>query len=81
MRAVEEAEDVRRLRWQCRRGLLELDILFTRFLGRHYRGLSAPERSAFRKLLAAPDAVLLAWVQGQQTPPKELKDIIDIITQ
>jgi len=78
---VEETEDVRRLRWQCRRGLLELDILFRRFLDRHYRGLSASERSTFRKLLTAPDAVLLAWVQGQQTPPKELKDIIDIITQ
>ncbi len=78
---TENMEDLRHLRWQCRRGLLELDILLTRFLDRHYRELAPTHRAGFRKLLAEPDARLLAWVQGQETPPNELKNIIDMISQ
>ena len=64
-----ETETTRRLRWQCRRGLLELDILFVRFLERHYNALNTDEQNAFQKLLEQPDQTLLAWVQGQQEPP------------
>lgn len=78
---VEEADDFRRLRWQCRRGLLELDILLARFLVRCYGELPDPERSAFRRLLAEPDVLLLAWMQGRETPPSELKNIIHMIAQ
>lgn len=81
MTSVENMEDLRRLRWQCRRGLLELDILFTRFLNQYYQELAPPHRTDFRKLLAEPDTRLLAWIQGQETPPNELKNIIEILSQ
>lgn len=75
--SVIQDEALRRLQWQCRRGLLELDLLFTRFLERHYSALSVAEQDAFQRLLEQPDPTLLAWLQGQQEPPPDLKTIID----
>jgi antitoxin CptB len=74
-------ETLRRLRWQCRRGLLELDLLFGHFLEQHYSALNATERDAFQRLLELPDQTLLAWLQGQQEPPSDLKMIIDKVIQ
>ena len=74
-------ETLRRLRWQCRRGLLELDLWFVRFLEQQYSSLSPEEQGAFQRLLEQSDQTLLAWLQGQQDPPPELKSIIEIIIQ
>jgi antitoxin CptB len=74
-------ETLRRLRWQCRRGLLELDLLFVRFLEQHYSALNETEQGAFQRLLEQPDQTLLAWLQGQQEPPSDLKMIIDKVIQ
>lgn len=74
-------ETVRRLRWQCRRGLLELDLLFGCFLEQRYSALSTEEQGDFRRLLELPDQTLLGWIQGQQEPPTDLKNIIHIIMQ
>ena len=74
-------ETLRRLRWQCRRGLLELDLLFVRFLEQHYSALNETEQDAFQRLLEQPDQTLLAWLQGQQEPPSDLKTIIDKVIQ
>jgi antitoxin CptB len=48
-------EEVRRLSWRCRRGLLELDIILQRFSENHLRGLSRQELLAFDNLLDLPD--------------------------
>jgi antitoxin CptB len=74
-------ETLRRLRWQCRRGLLELDLWFVRFLEQQYSSLTAEEQDAFQSLLEQPDQLLLAWLQGQQEPPPDLKTIIDKVIQ
>lgn len=79
--SVMVAEGLPRLRWQCRRGLLELDLLLRRFVEHRYATLSAPEQESFRKLLAQPDPALLAWIQGQETPPEDLKFIVEILVQ
>lgn len=71
------ANDYPRLRWQCRRGLLELDLLLSRFLAERYPALSAAEQEQFRKLLNYPDPTLLAWVQGQESPPDRLRNIMN----
>ena len=74
-------ETLRRLRWQCRRGLLELDLLFVRFLEQHYCALDETEQGAFQRLLEQPDQTLLGWLQGQLEPPADLKMIIDKVIQ
>lgn len=57
-----------RLRWRCRRGLLELDLLLRRFVEHHYNDLSDAERRVFDRLLALADAELLALLQGENEP-------------
>lgn len=74
-------ESARRMRWRCRRGLLELDILFTRFLDTQYSSLNAAEQVGFHKLLEQSDLTLLAWIQGQEQPPSDLKLIFQKLTQ
>lgn len=76
-----ESESTRRTRWRCRRGLLELDILFSRFLDEHYSSLSALEQVYFHNLLEQPDTTLLAWIQGQEQPPDDLKLIFHKVTE
>lgn len=71
--------ELRRLRWQCRRGLLELDVLLGRFLGERYPALPAADRSAFQSLLELPDNEILAWIEGRAEPHDDLKNIIRLI--
>ena len=59
--------ELARLRWRCRRGLLELDLLLQRFVDACYAALSDAERQVFDRLLALPDADLLALLQGDGT--------------
>jgi antitoxin CptB len=71
-----------RLRWRCRRGLLELDLTLQNFLKQGYEGLTPAERVAFDKLLATPDNVLLAYMQGSENPPdNELMQLVSKIRQ
>lgn len=66
-----------RLRWRCRRGMLELDVALARFLDRHFAGLGAAERAAFERLLETPDAELLGYLQGQSGPADpELRELV-----
>lgn len=74
--------DLARLRWRCRRGLLELDVLLQRFLERHYAGLTEPEREDFGRLLTLPDQQLLGYLQGKDAPDHSgLKDLVTKIRQ
>lgn len=57
------------LRWQCRRGRLELDVLLERFLDRAEHDLDGVERAAFERLLALEDDILLAVLMGQRAAP------------
>ena len=44
-----------RLIWACRRGMLELDILLSRFVEEHYDLLSEDEKLRFDVLLECED--------------------------
>lgn len=56
-----------RVRWQCRRGMLELDLLLRRFVDSAYSDLSDEERNAFVRLLEYPDDTLLELLMGRMT--------------
>jgi antitoxin CptB len=70
-----------RLRWQCRRGLLELDLLFETFLQHGYGQLDAEQRLLFVKLLEQPDPDLQAWLMAQQAPPEQFRPLVEHIRQ
>jgi antitoxin CptB len=55
------------LRWRCRRGKKELDVLLGRFLDRHLSGLGPAQRAAFERLLALEDEDLLDLIVGRAT--------------
>ena len=57
-----------RIKWDCRRGLLELDLLLERFLERGLDRLSAGEIDVFKELLAYEDNDLLDMVMGRAEP-------------
>lgn len=57
--------DLDRLKWRCRRGLLELDLVLTRFLERGYADLDAREREVFVGLLAHADNDLWDLMSGR----------------
>jgi antitoxin CptB len=50
------------LRWQCRRGMLELDYVLERYLDRQYAAAGSEEKSHFRALLTAQDPELQVWL-------------------
>lgn len=73
----DRAAAARRLVWQCRRGMRELDELLNGFLERGYETLDPARRSVFAGLLAYPDAVLLEMLMGRMTPAdRELAEIV-----
>ncbi|MGE5155424.1 MAG: succinate dehydrogenase assembly factor 2, partial [Bdellovibrio bacteriovorus] len=59
-------EEVRRLRWQCRRGMLELDHLLLRFLDLGYPNLDPVGRGDFVTLLRHQDQDLSDWFMGRR---------------
>lgn len=61
--------ETRRLRWQCRRGMLELDHLLAGFLDVGYGELSSAQRIAFARLLSEEDQRLSDWLLSRAVPP------------
>jgi antitoxin CptB len=68
-----------RLRWQCRRGMLELDIILLGFFDHYFKELDVSDQDAFVRLLDRPDTSLYAWFLGYEAPPAELLPIIQRI--
>lgn len=57
-----------RIRWRCRRGLLELDIVLGRFVETYYGKLDDAQQVAFDELLDMPDTVLWDMITGKDMP-------------
>lgn len=55
----------RRLRWRARRGLLENDLILTRFLDRFEAGMSDEDVAGLDLLLDLPDNELLDLILGR----------------
>jgi len=55
-----------RVRWRCRRGLLELDIVLGRFIERRYTVLDEQQRAVFDELLDLPDTELWDLITGNK---------------
>jgi len=59
-------KELERLRWRCRRGLLELDLVLGRFVEQDYAGLDEAQKATFNTLLDMPDTVLWDMIAGRQ---------------
>ncbi len=68
-----------RLRWRCRRGLKELDVLILPFLEQSYSNLSASLQDDFVRLMAEEDVDLLDWLVNGIPVPASYRAIVDAI--
>ncbi len=72
--------DMERLRWRCRRGMLELDLLLQGFLDRGYSQLDDVQKRLFVSLLELPDQTLIEYLLGSsEIEQKEFVDVIERI--
>lgn len=71
-----------RLRWACRRGMLELDVLFMPFVEEAYDDLSNENKAIFERLLVCQDPELFAWFMGHEVcEDKDLNAMVQFILQ
>ncbi len=52
--------ELAKLRWQCRRGMKELDLLLENYLANHYLLADEAEQARFAELLTLEDDELFA---------------------
>lgn len=64
----DSSENKRRLKWKCRRGMLELDELFEGFLEKKYDTLSADDKNIFEEILEESDQDLYEYFMKHKQP-------------
>lgn len=69
--------ELKKLYWQCRRGMLELDVLLMPFVQEVYPSLDAQNQARFKKLVTCEDQDLFDWFMQRCEPEDEdLKEIV-----
>ena len=70
--AVLDDHAVGKLRWRCRRGLLENDLVLERFFSRHAATLTARQGELLEELMQLADNDLLDLLLSRREPAGEL---------
>lgn len=71
--------NITKLQWACRRGMLELDVLLRNFLDERYASLSIEQKKSFIELLSCTDVELFAWLMGHETAPSLYISTVEMI--
>ncbi len=75
-------EEINRMRWAARRGMLELDLVLEPFVQACYADLDEAGRARFQRLMGCEDQDLFAWfLRREQPEDEELRDIVATILQ
>lgn len=70
----------RRLKMQCRRGMLELDVLLEPFLDEVFLTLDEEDKQRFNTLLTCEDQELFEWFMQREVPENpDFARIVEII--
>jgi antitoxin CptB len=62
---MSDRQSLSRLRWRCRRGMRELDVVLIRYLEQCYPEASAAHREAFHALIELSDPELFDLLRGR----------------
>ncbi|MBT9097091.1 succinate dehydrogenase assembly factor 2 [Methylovulum psychrotolerans] len=65
--------ELAKLKWQCRRGSLELDLLLQHYLDNSYLQADSDEQERFAKLLKLDDEALLAFFTNKRLSSSPLR--------
>ena len=69
-----------RLRWLCRRGMKELDLLLINYLDNIYPSADASDQQAFEQLLEMADPDLYTLVTGKtQSDDVQVMRVIEVL--
>jgi antitoxin CptB len=68
MASFNDTQRVYTLKWRCRRGMKELDMLLTRYLERDYYASTLEQKQAFEVLLDKSDPEILDYILGKSVP-------------
>ena len=73
--------ELSKLRWRCRRGLLENDLFVERFFERHGAALTRRQAGALSRLMELSDNDLLDLLLQRKQPEGELAttDVMDVL--
>jgi antitoxin CptB len=76
-----DATELSRLRWRCRRGLLENDLFVARFFARHDGALSVRHATGLQTLMDLADNDLLDLLLARREPEDELAspEVIEVL--
>ena len=70
------------LRWRCRRGMLELDILLNQFINNDYSLLDAEEKNVLDQMLDYPDQLLFDLFLGHmESSDNSVTNLVKTIRQ
>ncbi|GHD12598.1 hypothetical protein GCM10007052_13790 [Halioglobus japonicus] len=61
-------QEINRMRWAARRGMLELDLVLEPFVQARYADLNDVDRERFQQLMLCEDQDLFAWFLQRQKP-------------
>lgn len=68
--------ELSRLRLRCRRGMKELDVIFMRYLEKHYPEASEQEKKVLDEVLDLQDPILFGMILGMDTVPEKYQPLI-----
>lgn len=72
-------EEINRMRWAARRGMLELDLVLEPFVTARYASLDAADRERFAQLMSCEDQDLFAWFLRREQPEQE--ELVSIVNK
>jgi antitoxin CptB len=81
MHSLIDARALSKLRWRCRRGLLENDLFVERFFNRHASSLTEAQGQALQALMELPDNDLLDLLLARKEPEGDLlrDDVVQVL--
>jgi antitoxin CptB len=65
-----------RLRWRCRRGMKELDVLLGRWINERHEAASSAQQADFERFLDLPDPDMARYLLGREEPPADHRAIL-----
>jgi len=73
--------ELNKLKWRCRRGLLENDLFIERFFARHEAALTVSQAQGLQSLMELADPDLLDLLLARREPEGELdnRDVRDVL--
>jgi antitoxin CptB len=75
-------DEINRMRWASRRGMLELDLVLEPFVVARYASLGERDRLRFQQLMSCEDQDLFAWFMQRERPEdEELRAIVSKVLE